>query len=210
MSTTPADALIVIDMQNDFLPGGNLAVADGDKIIGLIDDVARQFQNVVLKQDWHPADHVSFASQHVGRKPFDVIHLPYGEQVLWPDHCVQGTHGAQLADGIDSNLAQLIIRKGYHRSIDSYSAFLEADRKTQTGLAGYLKDRLITNIYLCGLATDFCVAWSALDGRAFGFNVWVIEDATKGIDLNGSLAAAWEKMTKAGVRRIRSADILKP
>ena len=189
MSTTPADALIVIDMQNDFLPGGNLAVADGDKIIGLIDDVARQFQNVVLKQDWHPADHVSFASQHVGRKPFDVIHLPYGEQVLWPDHCVQGTHGAQLADGIDSNLAQLIIRKGYHRSIDSYSAFLEADRKTQTGLAGYLKDRQITNVYLCGLATDFCVLWSALDARACGFNVWVIEDATKGIDLNGSLAA---------------------
>ena len=130
--------------------------------------------------------------------------------MLWPDHCVQGTRGAKFADGIDSGLAQLIIRKGYHRSVDSYSAFLEADRKTQTGLAGYLKDRGITNVYLCGLATDFCVAWSALDGRAFGFNVWVIEDATKGIDLNGSLAAAWEKMTKAGVRRIRSTDILRP
>ena len=210
ISPGPADALIVIDMQNDFLPGGSLAVAEGDKIIGPIGEIARQFQNVVLTQDWHPADHISFASQHGGRKPFDVINLPYGAQVLWPDHCVQGTRGAKFADGIDSGLAQLIIRKGYHRSVDSYSAFLEADRKTQTGLAGYLKDRGITNVYLCGLATDFCVAWSALDGRAFGFNVWVIEDATKGIDLNGSLAAAWEKMTKAGVRRIRSTDILRP
>ena len=210
MSTTSADALIVIDMQNDFLPGGSLAVAEGDKIIGLIDDIARRFQNVVFTQDWHPADHISFASQHAGRKPFDAINLPYGEQVLWPDHCVQGTQGARLADGIDSDRAQLIIRKGHHRAIDSYSAFLEADRKTPTGLAGYLKDRLITNVYMCGLATDFCVAWSALDARVFGFNVWVIEDATRAIDLNGSLAAAWAQMTKTGVRRIGSKDILGP
>jgi len=210
MSTTPADALIVVDMQNDFLPGGSLAVAEGDRIIGLVNQIARQFLSVVLTQDWHPADHISFASQHEGCQPFDVIDLPYGEQVLWPNHCVQGTQGAQFADGIDSNLAQLIVRKGYHRSIDSYSAFLEADRKTQTGLAGYLKDRLIRNVYLCGLATDFCVLWSALDARAFGFDVWVIEDATKCIDLNGSLAAAWEEMTKAGVRRIKSTDILRP
>lgn len=208
-SPGPSDALIVVDLQNGFLPGGSLPVAGGDQIIPVVNALASSFQNVVLTQDWHPGDHLSFASCHAGKKPFDTINLPYGEQVLWLDHCIQGTRDAQIADTIDSHRAQLIIRKGHHRAIDSYSAFLEADRTTLTGLAGYLKERGITTVYLCGLATDFCVAWSAIDARAFGFNTWVIEDATKGIDLNGSLAVAWEQMASAGVRRITSAEILR-
>lgn len=201
------DALLVIDVQNCFVPGGSLAVKGGDEIVPLINRIARSFENVVLTQDWHTVDHVSFASQHGSKKPFETIELDYGTQVLWPDHCVQGTQGAELAGGIDIPHAQLIIRKGFHREVDSYSAFLEADRKTETGLAGYLRGRRIDRVFLCGLATDYCVAWSALDARKFGFQAVVIEDASRGIDLNGSLAAAWQDMKKARVGRIQSTDL---
>ena len=201
------DALIVVDVQNCFVPGGSLAVKEGDQIVPLINQIAKAFQNVVLTQDWHTADHVSFASQHQGKKPFETVKLAYGTQVLWPDHCVQGTEGAAIVSGINIPHAQLVIRKGFHRDVDSYSAFMEADRKTETGLAGYLKGRKISRVFVCGLATDYCVAWSALDGRKLGFQVDVIEDASRGIDLNGSIAAAWKDMAKAGVKRIQSSDI---
>ncbi len=204
---THSDALLVIDVQNCFVPGGSLAVKDGDQIVPLINQIAKAFQNVVLTQDWHTLDHVSFASQHPGKKPFETIQLGYGSQVLWPDHCVQGTEGAAIVTGIDIPHVELIIRKGFHRDVDSYSAFLEADRKTHTGLAGYLRERKIKRVFLCGLATDYCVAWSALDARKFGFQAAVIEDASRGIDLNGSLAKAWAQMNKAGVKRIQSSDI---
>lgn len=207
MKIDERDALLVIDVQNCFVPGGSLAVKGGDEIVPLINQIAKKFPNVVLTQDWHTADHVSFASQHEGKKAFEAIDLNYGNQVLWPDHCVQGTEGAELVKGIDIPHAQLIIRKGFHRDVDSYSAFLEADRKTQTGLAGYLKGRKIRRVFLCGLATDYCVAWSALDARKFGFQAVVIEDASRGIDLNGSLAAAWKDMERAGVKRIQAAEL---
>jgi nicotinamidase/pyrazinamidase len=204
---TARDALLVIDMQNCFTPGGSLAVKEGDQIVPLINQLAKAFENVVLTQDWHTPDHVSFASQHDGKKPFEAIKLSYGTQVLWPDHCVQGTEGASLVSGLSIPHAQAIIRKGYHREVDSYSAFLEADRKTETGLAGYLKNRKVNRVFVCGLATDYCVSWSALDARRFGFRAAVIEDASRGIDLNGSLAAAWKDMQKAGVQRLQSSDI---
>ena len=204
---TERDALLVIDVQNCFVPGGSLAVNGGNDIVPLINQLAKSFQNVVLTQDWHTADHVSFASQHTGKKPFETTQLPYGTQVLWPDHCVQGTVGAAIVAGIVIPHAQAIIRKGYRRNVDSYSAFLEADRKTETGLAGYLKGRGVDSVYVCGLATDFCVAWSALDARRFGLNAAVIEDACRGIDVNGSLAAAWKDMTAAGVKRMQASEI---
>ena len=202
-----SDALLVIDVQNCFTPGGSLAVKEGDAIVPLINRIAKSFANVVITQDWHTADHVSFASQHPGKKPFETVKLKYGTQVLWPDHCVQGTDGAGLHKDLSIPQAQLVIRKGFHKDTDSYSAFLEADRKTTTGLAGYLKARAIKRVYLVGLATDFCVGWSALDARKAGFEAAVIEDACRGIDLNGSLAKAWAGMAKAGVKRIQSADI---
>jgi nicotinamidase/pyrazinamidase len=201
------DVLVVIDVQNCFVPGGSLAVKGGDEIVPTINSLARGFRHVVLTQDWHTADHVSFASQHPGKKPFDVIDLPYGKQVLWPDHCVQGTEGAALVKGLAIPHAELIIRKGYRSQVDSYSAFYEADGKTPTGLTGYLKQRGLKRVFLCGLATDFCVAWSALDARKDGFEVLVIEDATRGIDNHGSLAAAWQKMSAAKVKRIQSTDL---
>ena len=201
------DALLVIDVQNCFIPGGSLAVKEGDAIVPVINKLSKSFANVVVTQDWHTADHVSFASQHAGKKPFETVKLKYGTQVLWPDHCVQGTEGAALHKDLSIPHAQLMIRKGFHKDTDSYSAFLEADRKTATGLAGYLKARGIKRVYLAGLATDFCVAWSALDARKAGFEAAVIEDACRGIDLNGSLAKAWADMGKAGVKRIKSADI---
>ena len=201
-------ALVVVDVQYCFLPGGSLPVAKGDEIIPLINRIARAFQNVVLTQDWHTANHISFASSHAGKKPFDVIDVPYGKQVLWPDHCVQGTDGAAIHRGIDIPHAQLVIRKGFNPLVDSYSAFMEADGKTSTGLAAYLKAHGVDTVYVCGLATDFCVAWTALDARKAGFKAYVIEDASRGIDLNGSLKAAWDKMTKAGVKRIQSSDIV--
>ena len=202
------DVLLVVDVQNDFLPGGSLAVADGHAIVPLINRLAQRFANVVLTQDWHPADHISFASQHPGKATLDTVELDYGTQVLWPDHCVWNTPGAALAADLDIPHAQLVIRKGYHRQIDSYSGFQEADRETLTGLAGYFGERETGRLYVVGLATDFCVAWTAIDGAAAGFDVTVIEDATRGIDANGSLAAAWDAMAEAGVERLSSAEIL--
>ncbi|HOP90366.1 MAG TPA: bifunctional nicotinamidase/pyrazinamidase [Ottowia sp.] len=202
-----ATVLIIVDAQYGFMPGGGLAVADGDAVVPVINRIAPRFANVVLTQDWHPADHISLAANHPGRAPFETITLPYGEQVLWPTHCVQGTRDAALHDDLRVPQAQLIIRKGFHRDVDSYSAFMEADRRTSTGLAAYLKARGITKLYLCGLATDYCVAWSALDARAAGFEATVIEDACRAIDLNGSLARAWADMAAAGVGRVQSTDI---
>jgi nicotinamidase/pyrazinamidase len=203
----PTDALLVIDVQNCFIPGGSLAVKGGDEIVPLINQIAKVFENVVITQDWHTADHVSFASSHPGKKPFEMVKLGYGDQVLWPDHCVQGTEGAAVHKDLSIPHAQLVIRKGFHKDVDSYSAFLEADRKTETGLAGYLKGRGIKRVFLVGLATDYCVAWSALDARRFGFEAAVIEDACRGIDLDGSIAKAWADMKEAGVQRVQSGDI---
>ena len=209
MTTSAAQrALIVIDAQYGFMPGGGLPVAGGDAIVPVINRIAPRFANAVLTQDWHPADHISFAANHPGCQPFETVTLPYGPQVLWPTHCVQGTRDAALHDELRVPQAQLILRKGFHRDVDSYSAFMEADRTTSTGLAAYLQARGITQLVLCGLATDYCVAWSALDARAAGFEVAVVEDACRAIDLNGSLAKAWADMAAAGVQRIRSAEVL--
>jgi nicotinamidase/pyrazinamidase len=197
-------ALLVIDVQNDFCPGGALAVEHGDAIVPLINRIANEFETVVITQDWHPANHISFAAQHRDRKPFESITLPYGEQTLWPTHCVQGTPGSELHKDLAIPHASLILRKGSHPFVDSYSAFLEADRITKTGLDGYFASRGITDVFLCGLATDFCVAWSAEDARHFGLNATVIEDAARAIDLNNSLAEAWARLAAAGVTRTSS------
>lgn len=199
--------LIVVDVQNCFVPGGSLAVKDGDAIVPLINKIAKGFENVVLTQDWHTADHVSFASQHSGKKPFEAVKLPYGNQILWPDHCVQGTEGAALVKDLSIPHAQLVIRKGFHKNVDSYSAFTEADGKTSTGLGGYLKQRNIQRVFVVGLATDFCVAWTAMDARKQGLETYVVEDACRGIDAQGSLAKAWSSMKTAGVKRIQSGDL---
>ena len=188
------------------MPGGGLPVVRGDEVVPVINHVGRLFDNVVITQDWHPAGHTSFASSHAGQAPFGKLDMPYGPQVLWPDHCVQGTRDAALHHNLQLPHAQLIIRKGFHADIDSYSAFTEADRATTTGLAAYLKARGIQTVYVCGLATDFCVAWTALDARAAGFETVVIEDACRAIDLDGSLARAWDAMREAGVRRMQSGD----
>jgi len=208
-SITPDDAsvLLVIDVQNCFLPGGSLAVKDGEQVVPVINRIAKAFGNVVLTQDWHTPAHVSFASTHPGKKPFEVIDLAYGKQVLWPDHCVQGTDGAALSKDLAIPQAELILRKGFHNDVDSYSGFTEADGKTSTGLAAYLKARNINRVFVAGLATDFCVAWTALDARKAGLETYVIEDACRGIDTQGSLAKAWTDMAAAGVKRINSADI---
>ena len=207
MKPTAQDALLVIDVQNCFTPGGSLAVKEGDQIIPLINRLAGAFEHVILTQDWHTPGHVSFASSHAGKKPFETIQLPYGTQVLWPDHCVQGTAGAELHKDLRIPHAELIIRKGYRKQMDSYSAFYEADGKTPTGLTGYLRDRGLKQVFLAGLATDFCVAWSAMNARKAGFGALVIEDACRGIDADGSLAKAWKDMLGAGVKRIQSADV---
>lgn len=201
--------LLVIDMQYDFMPGGALAVAEGDVLVPLINRLGKQFQGVVITQDWHPAGHISFASSHSSRLPFETTTLPYGPQTLWPDHCIQDSHGAQLHADLDLPHAQLILRKGCNPHIDSYSAFLEADRVTPTGLASYLKERGVQNLFVVGLALDFCVAWSALDARAAGFTTLVVADACRAIDMNGSLGKAWQDMTAAGVTRIESTELLK-
>ncbi|HZE11341.1 MAG TPA: bifunctional nicotinamidase/pyrazinamidase [Burkholderiales bacterium] len=202
----PKDALVVVDVQNDFCPGGRLAVQKGDEVVPLINELARRFENVVLTQDWHPSGHLSFATSHPGTRPFDSIKLPYGEQVLWPDHCVQGSDGAALHKDLAVPHAQLVVRKGWRREVDSYSAFVEADRKSRTGLEGYLDELGIKRLFVCGLATDFCVAWTALDACKLEFGCAVIDDACRAIDMQGSLAAAWEKMKKAGVARVQSGD----
>ncbi|SOZ51059.1 nicotinamidase/pyrazinamidase [Cupriavidus taiwanensis] len=210
MDTTlrPDDCLLVIDVQNDFMPGGALAVPSGDEVVPVINRLARAFGHVVLTQDWHPAAHVSFAANHAGAQPFQTLALPYGEQVLWPVHCVQDTPGAALHAGLDVPHARLVIRKGHHAGVDSYSAFMEADRTTRTGLAGYLREHGVRRVFCAGLATDYCVAWSALDARAAGFEAAVIEDACRAIDLQGSLAQAWQDLDAAGVARVVSADLL--
>lgn len=198
------EALLIADIQNDFCPGGALAVPEGDAIIPTVNELAEQFEHAIFTQDWHPPGHESFASSHPGHEQFDVIEVEYGEQILWPEHCVQGTEGAEFHPDFNLDPAELIIRKGYHRDIDSYSAFYENDRETPTGLTGYLRERGIDTLFVGGLAADFCVKWSALDGRKEGFDVYVIEDATRGIDQDGSLAQAWEEMNEAGVQVISS------
>lgn len=200
-------ALIVVDVQNCFIDGGTLPVKGGAEVVPIINKLSTAFQNIVVTQDWHTQGHASFASAHGSKKPFDSIKLNYGDQVLWPDHCVQGTEDAALHKDLKLPTTQLIIRKGFNKGVDSYSAFQEADRKTVTGLAGYLKARGIKTVYITGLATDFCVAWTALDARKAGFEAYVIEDATRAIDLNGSLAAAWKQMAAQGVKRIQSGDV---
>ena len=202
----PNAVLLVIDVQNCFLPGGTLPVKEGDRIVPIINALGKKFANVIFTQDWHTPHHTSFASSHPGKKPFETVQLSYGTQVLWPDHCVQGSDDAKLAAGLDIPHAQLIIRKGYHNEIDSYSTFLAADKKTKTGLTGYLMERGLTDVYACGLATDFCVSWSAIDAAHNKLTVSVIEDACRGIDLNGSVAAAWKAMAAAGVKRLQSKD----
>ena len=204
---TAKSVLLVVDVQNCFLPGGTLPVNGGHEIIPLINKLGDKFENVVLTQDWHTPNHASFASSHTGKNSFETVELSYGTQVLWPDHCVQGSDDAKLAATLHIPHAQLIIRKGYHNEVDSYSTFIAADKKTKTGLTGYLQERGLTDIYVCGLATDFCVSWSAIDARSAGLQVSVIEDACRGIDLNGSLAAAWRAMEEVGIRRITSSEI---
>ncbi|MDP3198153.1 bifunctional nicotinamidase/pyrazinamidase [Tabrizicola sp.] len=193
------EALIVIDVQNDFCPGGALAVAGGDEIISRINGLMEAFATVVLTQDWHPADHASFAANHSGAQPFSLTTMPYGPQVLWPTHCVQGTKGAEFHAALRTVPAQLVIRKGFRPQIDSYSAFFENDHSTATGLEGYLRSRGVTAVTLVGLATDYCVAYSALDAARLGFKATVLEGASRAIDLNGSLAEARDKMRAAGV-----------
>jgi nicotinamidase/pyrazinamidase len=200
---TPAEnrVLLVVDIQNDFCPGGELAVPNGDLVVPSINKLARKFAHVILTQDWHNEDHLSFASSHPGRKVMDRIDMPYGQQILWPDHCIQGTPGAEFHPQLKIPHCELVIRKGYHHEIDSYSAFFENDRQTPTGLAGYLRERGLAHLFVVGLATDFCVAYTALDGRRLGFDVTVIEESCRGIDVEGSLDAAWQQMLDAGVVR---------
>lgn len=200
-------ALIVVDIQNDFLPGGALAVPRGDETVAIANRLMPLFPTVVLTADWHPADHSSFASQHAGKSPYDVVPMPYGNQVLWPEHCVAGTSGADFAAGLETVRAHAVIRKGTDKNCDSYSGFLAADRKTPTGLAGYLKSRGVTTVFVCGLATDFCVAWTAQDAAAAGFKTYLIEDASRAIDAGGSLAAAMAGLKTAGVGVIEKKDV---
>jgi nicotinamidase/pyrazinamidase len=206
ITPAPDDVLVVIDVQNDFCPGGALAVPKGDEIVPLVNRLIERFDHVVLTQDWHPSGHSSFASTH-GGQPFTSIKLEYGDQTLWPDHCVQGTSGAEFHRDLIARDSELVLRKGFRKAIDSYSAFYENDRATRTGLGGYLRDRGLKRLFMCGLATDFCVAWSALDGRREGFPVVLIEDACRAIDLDGSLAAARARMAEAGIVLAGSSQI---
>ena len=207
MTLSESDVLIVVDVQNDFLPGGALAVPQGDAVIEPINALAARFEHIVISQDWHTPRHISFASSHSGKAPFDTIKVPYGDQVLWPDHCVQGSTGAALADGLRLPKAELVIRKGFHAEVDSYSAFIEGDHRTTTGLGGYLKARGFGRVFVCGLATDYCVGWTAIDATTEGFESYVIEDASRAIDVNGSLDAAWDAMSRHHVRRISTKDL---
>lgn len=197
-----SQALIVIDVQNDFCPGGALAVARGDEIVHQINALLAEYAVKVLTQDWHPLGHASFAANHPGAAPFSTTPMPYGPQVLWPSHCVQGTDGAAFHPGLNTDAADLVLRKGFRAAIDSYSAFFDNDRATPTGLEGYLRARGVTDLVLVGLATDFCVAWSALDAARLGFAVTVLEGACRAIDLNGSLVAARDQMAAVGVRLV--------
>jgi nicotinamidase/pyrazinamidase len=192
-------ALIVVDLQNDFCPGGALAVTGGDEIVPLVNRMIGEFDHVILTQDWHPSGHSSFASQHAGKNPFETVAMPYGEQTLWPDHCVQGTNGAAFHPDLEWTKTELVIRKGFRKAIDSYSAFFENDHQTATGLGGYLKERGISDLTFVGLATDFCVAYSALDAAKLGFGSRVVLDGCRAIDLGGSLALMTDRMRQAGV-----------
>jgi nicotinamidase/pyrazinamidase len=207
MNIIPSDVLLVIDVQNDFCPGGTLAVADGDAVIDPIHRAAKHFQHIVFTQDWHTPDHNSFASAHPGKKPFERIELAYGRQTLWPDHCVQGTRGAEFHPALQLTRAELILRKGFRRKIDSYSAFFENDRTTATGLAGYLRERGLNRVFLAGLAYDYCVAYSALDARRLGLPAIILRDACRAIDLNGSVAAIEREFAAAGVELMNTADL---
>jgi nicotinamidase/pyrazinamidase len=202
------DMLIVVDVQNDFCPGGALAVPQGDKVVPLINRLAKRFPHVLLTQDWHPAGHLSFASSHPGKQPFETAELAYGAQILWPDHCVQGTAGAAFHKNLDVSRAELVLRKGFRGEVDSYSAFYENDRRTTTGLAGYLRERGVKRLFLTGLAFDFCVFYSAEDGHREGFEVAVIEDACRAIDMDGSAEATRRKLDGLGIARIDAASIL--
>lgn len=202
-------ALLVVDVQNDFCPGGALPVPEGDAVVPVINRLVAGFDHVLQTQDWHPRGHHSFASSHVDSAPFDTIEVDYGEQVLWPDHCVQGTEGAAFHPDLHTTATELIIRKGFRKEIDSYSAFFENDQATPTGLTGYLRERGIDTLYVVGLAADFCVKWSALDGRKQGFDVHVVRDATRGIDQDGSLERAWKEMDEAGVRFVTADEVLR-
>lgn len=208
MLQSERSALIVVDVQNGFTSGGNLEVGHAEQIIPTINQLARHFDNIVLTQDWHPENHISFVENHPNRKAYDLIQLDYGPQVLWPSHCVQGSKDAEFHPDLNIPTAQLIIRKGFRSQIDSYSAFMEADHKTTTGLAGYLKERGIDTVFIVGIATDFCVAWTAMDAAKLGFKAFVISDATKAIDLQGSLQHAWQEMLAVGVKRVISKEIL--
>ena len=199
MEILPEDVLVVADVQNDFCPGGALAVAHGERVIAPIHRTARRFDHIVLTQDWHPPGHLSFATRHPGHKPFESVETPHGEQVLWPDHCVQGTRGAEFHSSLHLLQAELILRKGHHIDIDSYSAFFENDHATPTGLAGYLRERRLKRVFLAGLTYDFCVAYSALDARKLGFSAVVIREACQAIGLNGSVEMMEEKFRQAGV-----------
>jgi nicotinamidase/pyrazinamidase len=202
MKISDDDMLLIIDVQNDFCPGGALAVADGDAVVPVINRLMERFAHVVLTQDWHPAGHSSFAASHPAAKPFETVRMPYGQQTLWPDHCIQGTPGAAFHPQLNTEKAELVIRKGFRPSIDSYSAFYENDRRTPTGLAGYLRERGLGRIFLAGLATDFCVYYSALDASRLGFDTVLSGPACRAIDLSGSLDLAWAEMAKAGVQRV--------
>ncbi len=208
MQIEPHDVLIVIDVQNDFCPGGALAVPRGDEVIAPIHRIAPRFAHIVLTQDWHPANHTSFAASHPGKQPFESIELAYGTQTLWPVHCVQGSHGAEFHPALHLPQAELILRKGFRPHIDSYSAFFENDRTTPTGLAGYLRERNLTRVFLAGLAYDYCVGYSALDARRLGLSAFVLRDACRAIDLNGSVAAIEAEFAKAGVAVIESTELL--
>jgi len=208
MELHPDDILLVIDVQQDFCPGGRLAVADGDAVVPPINTVAAQFEHVILTQDWHPPGHVSFASTHAGKKPFEKTAVDYGEQTLWPDHCVQGSVGADFHPGLDIPHAELILRKGFQRDIDSYSAFFENDHCTATGLAGYLRERGLQRVFIVGLAYDYCVRFSAVDAVAQGFRAVVIEDACRAIDLNGSVSETNQAFADLGIDRVQAAALL--
>jgi len=208
MQIRPDDALLIIDVQNDFCPGGALAVERGDEVVPVCNALARRFDTVVLTQDWHPRGHASFASSHDNARPYDTIRVSYGDQVLWPDHCVQGTRGADFHPALETVHADMVLRKGANRDIDSYSAFRENDLKTRTGLASWLRERGVRRVFLAGLAEDFCVRWSAVDATEEGFDAVVVLDGVRAIDLDGSLDDAWEEMTRAGVERVRSQNLL--
>jgi nicotinamidase/pyrazinamidase len=207
IKVTDRDVLLVVDVQNDFCPGGNLAVPHGDEVVPTINQLAARFTHVILTQDWHPRGHLSFASSHPGKQPFEAIEVSYGKQELWPDHCVQGTPGAEFRKDLAIPHAELVLRKGYHRAIDSYSAFYENDKKTHTGLAGYLRERGLTRVFVAGLAFDFCVRFSCEDAHREGFAAIVIEDACRGIDLAGSMDKTRRALAELGVREAGSGEV---